>query len=415
MIRFRSIACAVLALSIFAAPAIADAASLSARVKQATSRSQTLADGAWNNAKETALVDEIDAICDEFHAHAADGASLGTTSYALLRLMESTRGRYVKAIEAMQAEVIRLDGDLEAAQDSAAWRDREILAMRLLYRMDWVRYEIAMRYERETAKRKQLLLSARDGFSEFLNAGDRDLTIESLLGRGLTSKALREYPDAIESFRAALEQEPDREMQTRIRIPLAECLISTSDISAALAESGTLLKESSRGEARSQALFLRGKSLLLALGNPSFQGSNREAMFREAARVLEELYGRGPYWRSKVVQLVDAGIDDPAAWTDVSSGPFVSWLVRARQLRFSRSALRAVGLAFRRVHRRRGSRRPKLRQRDVSAVQVRGVALSPIGGRGPRSSRRRVRRIDGRLFGKVTGSSANVRSLVPAR
>jgi hypothetical protein len=125
MIRFRSIACAVLALSIFAAPAIADAASLSARVKQATSRSQTLADGAWNNAKETALVDEIDAICDEFHAHAADGASLGTTSYALLRLMESTRGRYVKAIEAMQAEVIRLDGDLEAAQDSAAWRDRE--------------------------------------------------------------------------------------------------------------------------------------------------------------------------------------------------------------------------------------------------------------------------------------------------
>jgi tetratricopeptide (TPR) repeat protein len=327
MIRFRSIACAVLALSIFAAPAIADAASLSARVKQATSRSQTLADGAWNNAKETALVDEIDAICDEFHAHAADGASLGTTSYALLRLMESTRGRYVKAIEAMQAEVIRLDGDLEAAQDSAAWRDREILAMRLLYRMDWVRYEIAMRYERETAKRKQLLLSARDGFSEFLNAGDRDLTIESLLGRGLTSKALREYPDAIESFRAALEQEPDREMQTRIRIPLAECLISTSDISAALAESGTLLKESSRGEARSQALFLRGKSLLLALGNPSFQGSNREAMFREAARVLEELYGRGPYWRSKVVQLVDAGIDDPAAWTDVSSGPFVSWLV----------------------------------------------------------------------------------------
>jgi tetratricopeptide (TPR) repeat protein len=323
----RRLACAALALAVVAAPAIAGAASLSARVAQATSRAQTSVGGAWNNAKETALVDEIDAICDDFHAQAADGASLGTTSYALLNLMESTRGRYTKAIEAMQAEVIRLDGDLEAAQDSDAWQDREILAMRLLYRMNWVRYEIAMRYERETAKRKKLLSSARNGFSEFLHAGDRDLTIESLLGRGLTSKALKEYPDAIESFRAALEQEPDREMQTRIRIPLAECLISTSDISGALRESGILLKESSRGEARSQALFLRGKSLLLALGNPSFKGSNREAMFREAARVLEELYGRGPYWRSKVVQLVDAGIDDPAAWTDVSSGPFVSWLV----------------------------------------------------------------------------------------
>ena len=59
-------------------------------------------------------------------------------------------------------------GDLEAVQDCAAWRQREVLAMRVLYRLNWIRYEHAMRYESSTAVRKRLLDHCQIEFVDLL-------------------------------------------------------------------------------------------------------------------------------------------------------------------------------------------------------------------------------------------------------
>ncbi|MEE8312610.1 MAG: tetratricopeptide repeat protein [Candidatus Binatia bacterium] len=321
-----------LVIAVALCPEPADAmtvAELGSGTRSVAATSRSLAGKRWNNRAETQLVDRIDRLADAFHDLAADGAVMPDTAAALVDLLASVRKRYTDVLEKMQAEVIRIDGDLEAVQDSAAWRQRELLAMRVLYRLNWIRYERAMRYERSTAVRKRLLEQAAAGFAEFLGSGDPALTAEALLGRGLTSKALKRYPRAIEDFLAALEQRPDAEMAARIRIAMVEAELGAGRTSAALDTSRRLVAATARGGAatllRPQALFLRAKTLLLAV--PGARAGEVAAMRKEAAGALEELYGLGGYWRSKVIQLVDAGIDDPDAWADLSSSPFVTWLV----------------------------------------------------------------------------------------
>ena len=103
------------------------------------------ADAAWEFEAEKKLVAMLNRAADRFHRLAGQGAALAAEAETLLAVMESTRERYTTVIEDIQAEVIRIDGDLEAAQDSSDWRQREELAMRLLYRSNWVRYEVATR------------------------------------------------------------------------------------------------------------------------------------------------------------------------------------------------------------------------------------------------------------------------------
>ena len=301
---------------------------LTASIRSASSSSRSLARKTWDTRAEEKLVGRIDRLADAFHDLAAGGAAIPETAAALTDLLASVRKRYTDVLEEMQAEVIRIDGDLEAVQDSAAWREREILAMRILYRLNWIRYERAMRYETSSATRKRLLQQAATGFGEFLGSGDAALTAEALLGRGLTAKAMKQYDRAIEDFKTALAQNPDAEMKARIRIALVEAELATGNVNAALDTSRRLIAAAKPGGAaallRPQALFLRSKTLLLA--SPS-AGAAATGMRAETATMLEELYGLGGYWRSKVVQLVDAGMDDPEAWADVSASPFVTWLV----------------------------------------------------------------------------------------
>lgn len=302
---------------------------LGAAVGSARATSRSLGAEKWDNRAEQRLVDRIDGIVDAFHDLAADGAAMPKTAASLVVFLESVRHRYTDVLEKMQAEVIRVDGDLEAVQDSAAWRQREVLAMRVLYRLNWVRYETAMRYETSTGARKRLLERARSGFAEFLGSGDTALTAEALLGHGLASKALKQYPRAIDDFRAALEHRPDAEMSARIRIGLVEAELAAGRTEGALDTSRRLVAAARRnGPAaalRPQALFLRAKTLLLALSGTA--ASEAATLRSEAATALEELHGLGGYWRSKVVQLVDAGIEDPDAWADVAASPFVTWLM----------------------------------------------------------------------------------------
>jgi len=302
---------------------------LASGVRQARETSRRLAAGAWDVDGETALVDRIDRLSQEFLELAGTGASMSQTADALLTLMENVRERYTKVLEKMQADVIREDGDLEAVQDSAAWRQRELLAMRVLYRLNWVRYEIANRYESSTPARRRLLESARDGFAEFMAAGDKQIAIEARFGHGLTLKALREYDSALDDFHSALAQGPGADTAARIRAALAETQMTRGRIGDAISQTGLLLHEARGGEILAQARFLRCKALLLAVGKykTQYSASARGSYRAEAAGLLEKLYNSGSYWRAKVIQLIDAGVDDPLEWAAGKSTPFVTFLI----------------------------------------------------------------------------------------
>ena len=309
-------------------PLFASTGLFASSVSRAASTARSLErSGSWSSSSEESLVDELDRLADEFHGLAADGASIHSAANELLDTVERTHARYVKGLDAIQAEIIRQDGDLEAAQDSAAWRDRELFAMRLRYRLNWIQYEVAMRYERSTETRKRLLENARSGFREFIGIGDAELESESLFGRGLVSKALKKYDDAINDFHDAQKSGATPERIREIRVPLAEAYLSSKRYSDALGATREILAESRAGEAGAQAEFLRAKTLLLALRAGKTGGRPAAGLRKEAARTLEALYKRGGYWKEKSVQLVDSGIDDPAAWKAASSSSFITWLV----------------------------------------------------------------------------------------
>ena len=95
MSRFAPIACGVVTLIALLAPIQGYAAGLPGRINAVSARADTLAEQSWNNDAETALADDIDSICDDFHAQAADGVDLASTSRKLLRVMETLRSRYL--------------------------------------------------------------------------------------------------------------------------------------------------------------------------------------------------------------------------------------------------------------------------------------------------------------------------------
>lgn len=320
---------AVVLMLAAAGPVAADRASeFGTELGRARVAATARATSVWDFAAEKRLVVTLDSVADLFHELAAQGHGLGTEAEGLLAAMESSRERYTAVIEAMQAEVIRIDGDLEAAQDSAAWREREELAMRLLYRINWVRYEIATRYETETSVRLRLLERAAAGFADMMGSGDRELEAESLFGHGLAAKSMRHYDDALRDFDAALTLEPPNTLQARIEIAHTEGLVGAGRIAEALAASARILASpKSIGESREQALFLRGKVILLVLERGDLAATKRHRLRLEAAATLEELYTKDPYWKAKVVQMVDAGVEEPLEWAAAAPSPFVKWLI----------------------------------------------------------------------------------------
>ncbi len=322
------------ALSLLALNAAASSTrALTAQLSSAEKQAKVIAAQPWSAEAEAALVDRIDSLCDGFHEAAAEGAKLSEQAARLLSLAERTRARYTKVLERMQAEVIEADGDLEAVQDSAAWRERELLAMRLLYRINWLHYEIAMRFERSTTKRKQHLLAARSGFSEFVYSPDTELAQESLFGRGLANKTLKRHEEAVADFNAILAASPPPELAQRVRIALAESLMSANKVAAALKVTARLIEGSPRGEVLEQIRFLRTKALLLALDAPSSDSSLIRQYRDEAAKLLETLYKSGSYWKTKALQLIDAGIRNPGLWASQSPTAFITWLVAESERR----------------------------------------------------------------------------------
>ncbi len=296
----------------------ADSSTSFARDVAAAARSARRRVGtSWDYQAERQLVDRLDALADRFHRLADAGAPIAAAARTLIESSERTRSRYTAVLERLQADVIARDGDLEAVQDSAGWRQRELLAMRLLYRLNWLRYDTAMRYERDPTRRKELLEAALSGFAEFFGASDSVLRVEALLGHGLTLKALKRYGPAIDDLRAGLAEHPDSDMTQRLRIALVETLVADHRIDDAIRESRLLV-----GPNRSPgplAWFARAKALIVGLE------AGRRDLIGEARSALSHLAAAGSQWRRKARQLIEAGLRDPSVLAD--GDPVVAVLV----------------------------------------------------------------------------------------
>lgn len=247
--------------------------------------------------------------------------------------------RYADWLTARQAAVIAEDGDLEALQDSAAWRQRESLALQSRYTLSWVYLEAAIRYEPRHEQRQEWLRQAADGFGTVADAAeDPTVVAESLYGRGLCRRELGQPDGAITDLRRALDGAAPG-LSGSIGSALIEALIEANRLDTALQESRTLLKRSPSGEAD----FLRAKVLLLALGGTSTDRKRRAAQRREVVEVMARLDRRGGEWARLGRELAAAGIRDPEEWLAEDSNPTIQWVV-AEALRQRNECEKAIPL-----------------------------------------------------------------------
>ncbi len=285
--------------------------------------------GKWDGAAEGALVEEIENLARRYHRLAEGGGLVGgaSVSAAVRRLLERAQENYGEELKRWQARIIAEDGDLEAAQDSRQWQEREALAARIQYWLNWVHYLAAARFERSSKERRRWLEDSLEGFSSFaFQDRDRRLAAESLFGRGLVLRELGRYRQAAAELRRASEIAPDSDTRLRARMALVDLLLDRKDYASALGASSGL--PSGAGSFGAQGEFLRSKAILLALREGAVrEAKTRERLKSEAANLLERLSARGGHWSENARKLFSASVSDPRAWAGVAGGSFVKTAV----------------------------------------------------------------------------------------
>lgn len=125
-------------------------------------------------------------------------------------------------INRMSKHVMDIDGDLEALYETREWKDAQLIGSQSLYFLNWLRYICS--FVSDGGKRKEMLQKAADGFSEFaVGKQGSQLKRESLFGRALAEKELRQFDWAIRDFELLLQEPslPD-DMERKVRASLAD-------------------------------------------------------------------------------------------------------------------------------------------------------------------------------------------------
>jgi TolA-binding protein len=125
-------------------------------------------------------------------------------------------------INRMSKHVMDIDGDLEALYETREWKEAQLVGSQSLYFLNWLRYICS--FVSDGGKRKEMLQKAADGFSEFaVGKQGSQLKRESLFGRALAEKELRQYDWAIRDFELLLQEPglPD-DMERKVRASLAD-------------------------------------------------------------------------------------------------------------------------------------------------------------------------------------------------
>ena len=234
-------------------------------------------------------------------------------------------------INRMSKDVMDRDGDLEALYETRPWKDAQLVGSQSLYFLNWLHYICS--FVADGGKRKEMLQKAADGFSEFaVGKQGSQLKRESLFGRALAEKELRQFDWAIRDLELLLQEPglPD-DMERKVRTSLA-------DAKSRKARGGSQKDEEDNTPAPptpeeiAKAYLDKARSLFERRRKET--GATREKTLLEALAYAEEAKKKSDKLKSPADSLIKEELTpDEAAMFEEDRNPFPQWKEATELLR----------------------------------------------------------------------------------
>ncbi len=170
--------------------------------------------------------------------------------------LDDIYGGSISRLEGMSKAVMDRDGDLEALYDTKEWKEAQLVASQSLYFLNWLHYVGS--FVSEGQSRKKLLEEAAKGFSEFaVGEQSSQLKRESLFGRALCEKELKQFDWAVRDFELLLKDPAlPAELERKVRTAMAEARSRSARGERADSE-----RAESAADAQARAMLQRAQSL----------------------------------------------------------------------------------------------------------------------------------------------------------
>ncbi|MGE4091322.1 MAG: tetratricopeptide repeat protein, partial [Candidatus Binatia bacterium] len=326
-ITFRSL----LVLSIVLLwPQMSEAASVSeilGKARQANARARGLKNGSVDDKVQAIQILgpvtlEFVGASDLAHAAKSQRSTVRETCDTLKDPLEDIYNSAFSQINSMSKSVMDQDGDLEALYETKAWKDSQLVASQSLYFLNWLRYICS--FVENSKQRKEMLQKAADGFSEFaVGEQGSQLKRESLFGRALAEKELRQYDWAIRDFEILLKDPGlPRDMEQKVRSSLA-------DARSRRAKGGGQ-KDEDEGPSEPSpddiAKAMLDKAQSLFDRSQRERGDKREKTRWEGIAYIEEVRKKGGEWEKRADALAKREMTaQETAQLEEEKNPFVPW------------------------------------------------------------------------------------------
>ncbi len=304
----------------------ATVAELSAQARQAQAQVRTIKSQGWGVDEKQRAIQILGPIALNFLS-ASDLAQAAQSQRTQVRdLYETIRdpleGIYKESLsrlEGMSKAVMDQDGDLEALYETQEWKDAQLVASQSLYFLNWLHYVGS--FVSDGQSRKKLLEEAAKGFSEFaVGEQSSQLKRESLFGRALCEKELKQFDWAVRDFELLLKDTAlPGDMERKVRTMLAEVRARQARGERADAD-----RVDSAADAQARAMFQRAQSLLESRKKAS--GDARLKQLLEAAALLDEVRKQGGSWKDRADALAKAQVtEQEEVVIDEQKNPFPAW------------------------------------------------------------------------------------------
>ncbi len=233
--------------------------------------------------------------------------------------LDDIYGGSISRLEGMSKAVMDRDGDLEALYDTKEWKEAQLVASQSLYFLNWLHYVGS--FVSEGQSRKKLLEEAAKGFSEFaVGEQSSQLKRESLFGRALCEKELKQFDWAVRDFELLLKDPAlPADLERKVRTAMAEARSRS-----ARGERTDSERAESAADAQARAMLQRAQSLFESRKKAT--GEARLKPLLEAVALLDEVRKQGGSWKEKADALANTEItEQEAAIIDEQKNPFPQW------------------------------------------------------------------------------------------
>ena len=235
-------------------------------------------------------------------------------------------------INRMSKDVMDRDGDLEALYETRSWKDAQLVGSQSLYFLNWLHYICS--FVADGGKRKEMLQKAADGFSEFtVGKQGSQLKRESLFGRALAEKELRQFDWAVRDLELILQEPniPD-DMERKVRASLADAKARKSRGGNQKDDEEEKAPAQPTPEDIAKAYLDKAKSLFERRRKET--GATREKTLLEALAYAEEAKKKSDKIKGAADALIKEELTpDEVAMLEEDRNPFPQWKEATEMLR----------------------------------------------------------------------------------